>query len=89
MRNRMESTFEGLALIVVAILISVGQASAQAPETILINGKVVTVDAQFSVRQALAVRDGKILSVGSTSEIRSWPLPPPASSIFRADVIPG
>ena len=33
------------------------------------NGKIVTVDERFSVSQALAVRDGKIMAVGSNSEI--------------------
>ena len=42
----------------------------QQADTILINGKILTVDAQFSVRQALAIRDDKILAVGSTAEIR-------------------
>ncbi len=36
---------------------------------ILLHGKVVTVDAQSSVRQALAVRDGRILQAGSDAEI--------------------
>jgi predicted amidohydrolase YtcJ len=43
---------------------------AQAPSTILINGKIVTVDEQFSTREAIAVRDGMIVAVGSTAEIR-------------------
>jgi len=42
----------------------------QQPDTILINGKILTVDAQFSVRQALAIRDDKIQAVGSNTEIR-------------------
>lgn len=43
---------------------------AQSPETILVNGKVATVDAQFSVREALAIRDGKILATGRTADIK-------------------
>ena len=42
----------------------------QAADTILVNGKIVTVDAQASVRQALTIRDGKITAAGSTAEIR-------------------
>ena len=45
-------------------------AIAQPPELVLLDGKIVTVDAERSVHEALAVRDGKILSVGSTAEIR-------------------
>jgi predicted amidohydrolase YtcJ len=33
------------------------------------NGKILTVDERFSVAQALAVRDGKIMAVGSNAEI--------------------
>jgi predicted amidohydrolase YtcJ len=33
------------------------------------NGKVLTVDERFSVAQALAVRDGKVMVVGSNAEI--------------------
>jgi predicted amidohydrolase YtcJ len=43
---------------------------AQDADLILINGKILTVDAAFSTRQALAVRDGKITALGTTAEIR-------------------
>ena len=43
---------------------------AQDADTILINGKVLTGDAQFSTVQALAVRDGKIAATGTTAQIR-------------------
>jgi predicted amidohydrolase YtcJ len=33
------------------------------------NGKILTVDERFSIAQALAVRDGKIMAVGSNAEI--------------------
>jgi predicted amidohydrolase YtcJ len=45
-------------------------AVAQAPDTVLVNGKILTVDAQFSTREALAIRDGKILAVGTSAEMR-------------------
>ena len=40
------------------------------PTMVLVNGKVLTVDDGFTVAEAVAVRDGKILAVGSTAEIR-------------------
>ena len=43
---------------------------AQAPDTILVNGKILTVDNAFSVREALAIHDGRILALGTTAEIR-------------------
>src|SRR3954469_25348097 len=45
-------------------------AQAQDPETILIHGKIATVDPQFSMREALAIRDGKILALGNSAEIQ-------------------
>ncbi len=39
------------------------------PDLILHNGKIVTVDAEFSVKQALAVSGDKILCVGDNSSI--------------------
>jgi predicted amidohydrolase YtcJ len=45
-------------------------AFAQPPDLVLLGGKIVTVDADSAVREALAVRDGKVLSLGSTAEIR-------------------
>jgi predicted amidohydrolase YtcJ len=43
---------------------------AQPPDLVLLGGKIVTVDDASSIREALAVRDGKILAVGTTAEIR-------------------
>ena len=43
---------------------------AQDADIVLINGKILTADAQFSAQQALAVRDGKIAAVGTTAQIR-------------------
>ena len=40
------------------------------PDLVLLNGKVLTVDAQFTVEEAVAVRDGRILAVGSSEDIR-------------------
>jgi predicted amidohydrolase YtcJ len=39
-------------------------------DLILVNGKIITVDARDSIAQAIAIRDGKIVAVGSNDEIR-------------------
>ncbi len=45
---------------------------AQAPaDTILINGKVITVDARDSVAEAVAISGGRIVAVGSTADIKA------------------
>jgi predicted amidohydrolase YtcJ len=45
-------------------------AAAAAVDLVLVNGKIVTVDRDFSVRQAVAIKDGKVLAVGGNDEIR-------------------
>jgi len=40
-------------------------------DTILFNGKVITVDKTFSIVEAVAIRDGRILAVGSNADIRA------------------
>ncbi len=44
--------------------------AAAAPDTIYVNAKVVTVDPQFSIKQAVAVTGDKISAVGSTADVR-------------------
>ena len=45
-------------------------AAAEEPaDTILVGGRVLTVDAGDRVVEALAIRDGRILAVGTTAEI--------------------
>ena len=41
-------------------------------DLLLINGKIVTVDPDFNILEAVAVKDGKILAVGKTSEMKIW-----------------
>ncbi len=58
-------------IVVGAMLISgAAPAAAQEIDTILVNGKVVTVDPQSSIRSALAIREGRIAALGSDADIR-------------------
>src|SRR5882762_349870 len=54
---------------------TIGLASAQAPppppDTILVNGHVVTVDARFSIAQAVAIGGGRFSAVGTNAAIRA------------------
>jgi len=45
-------------------------ASAETADTILFNGKVVTVDKDFSVREAIAISSGRVLATGSSSAMK-------------------
>ncbi len=47
-------------------------ATGQAADTVLLNGRVITVDSQESVAQAVAIKDSLIQAVGSDEDIRLW-----------------
>jgi predicted amidohydrolase YtcJ len=81
-----------------AVLISLGTSTAaiaqdakpQPPDTILIHGKVYTVDAKQPWAQAVAIRREKIIAVGDDSEIEK--LRGPRTKVIDADgrlVLPG
>jgi len=63
---------------------------SQSADTVLINGKILTVDSQSSTREALAIRAGRILAVGSTADIRKLAGPSTRSIDLQGrTVIPG
>jgi predicted amidohydrolase YtcJ len=87
--QRIVTAARTLMLLLVAIVSAV-PVWAQIPDLILLNGKIVTIDPQSSVREAVAVRDGRIAALGSTAEIRR--LAGPASRVLDLrgrTVIPG
>jgi predicted amidohydrolase YtcJ len=45
-------------------------ATPQPADILLVNGKIITVDAHDSIAQAIAIHDGKILAVGTNEEVR-------------------
>jgi predicted amidohydrolase YtcJ len=61
-------SFASLLVALLATLPAVSLAADEA-DLILHSGKIVTVDRDFSVRQAMAVKDGRILAVGSDAEL--------------------
>src|SRR5450756_129969 len=48
----------------------VGAAWAQTADTVLFNGKVLTVDKDFSIQQALAIEHGRVLASGTTAAMK-------------------
>ena len=51
-------------LIMIALAATVPAAAQEKADLLLYNGKVLTVDPAFSIKSAVAVRDGRILAVG-------------------------
>lgn len=41
-------------------------------ELVLMNGKILTVDKNFSIREAVGISAGRIVAVGSDGELRRW-----------------
>ncbi|MBR0757141.1 amidohydrolase [Bradyrhizobium jicamae] len=59
------------ALLTTALLtLATSAAAAQTADTILFNGKILTVDKEFSTQQALAISDGKIVATGSSAAMK-------------------
>ena len=57
-----------IVVVVIAASISVGLAQETA-DTVLYNGKVLTVDSNFSTAQAVAVRGNRIVAVGTDDDV--------------------
>ena len=50
-------------------LVTVPGAAAQSADIIISNGKILTVDPEFSTAHSLAVHDGRIVAVGSAEAV--------------------
>ena len=70
--------------------IAAAQSSGPPPDTILVNGHVVTVDARFTIAEAVAVTSGKFSAVGTSAAIRKLAGPKTTTiDLHRQTVIPG
>lgn len=65
-RSKLYSLFNIFVLSVVFIRCS---PETQHPDTILYNAKVITVDKDFSMAEAVAIKNGKIVAVGNNEDI--------------------
>src|ERR1700722_15741905 len=64
-RGALVAAFASLAL-----TLSVGAAAAETADTVLFNGRILTVDKDFSVREALAISHGEVLATGTTAAMK-------------------
>ena len=51
-------------------LVVAAAGQAQVADTVLINGKVITADERGAIHQAVAIRDGRIVALGSSATLR-------------------
>src|SRR3979490_3417474 len=63
-------TFRLARCLAAAVLLSSSAALAQSADTVLFNGKIVTVDKDFSVQQALAIGNGRIVATGTSAAMK-------------------
>ena len=63
------STLLGVVLLNACAMTTAAAEQSSSPDLILAHGKVLTIDAADSVGQALAIKDGKVLKVGSDAAI--------------------
>ncbi len=64
-----------LILVVVCLICAAAAAVPSFPgyaDLVLFGGKIITVDEKFSIAQAIAIRDGRILDVGSNHEMAKY-----------------
>ncbi|HEY5128321.1 MAG TPA: amidohydrolase family protein, partial [Bradyrhizobium sp.] len=58
------------AFAALCLTMPVGVPSAQTADLVLFNGKILTVDKDFSVREALAIDHGQVLASGTTAAMK-------------------
>jgi len=93
LKNVVSAILFGSALLAIA---SGTDVAAQQPaqinqaDTVLYNGKIVTIDGNFSIAEAVAIRDGKFIAVGIDRDIRALAGPKTASIDLKGrTVLPG
>ena len=87
MKNRHYLLAIGIAVATAWAAAAVAQT---APDRVLINGKVLTVDANFSIAQAIAISGERISAVGSSEDIRGLAGPDTIiTDLSGKTVIPG
>jgi predicted amidohydrolase YtcJ len=58
------------ALILALLLAAITSAFSQTADTVLFNGKILTVDKDFSIQQALAIGHGEVLASGTSAAMK-------------------
>src|SRR6188472_1933155 len=74
MSRAKDSSFRSIATLIVfsvlPLLWPAASASAQSADTVLFNGRILTVDKDFSVREALAIGHGEVLATGTSAAMK-------------------
>ena len=65
------TAFIRLCPIFAALLAAVSPNAQEAPDTVLLNGKIITVDDFFSIQEAVAIGGERIVAVGTNEHVRA------------------
>src|SRR5262245_37458154 len=85
--------FMSVVILVVVCIFAAGSTlltQTKAPDVIIVNAKIYTVDSKFSTSEAVAITDAKFTAVGTTAQIRR--LSGPSTRILDAGgktIVPG
>lgn len=86
----MRLAFSRGCILALAVLTTPAVTRAQAPDTVLVNGKIVIVDDRFTIAQALAIKNGRIVKAGTSAEITALTGPSTRTiELAGRTVIPG
>ena len=58
-------------LFLLLILITTFYSCSETPDAIYVNGKIYSMDNDNKVYEAMAIKDGKIIDIGTTDQINS------------------
>lgn len=83
--NRMKIT----KYFILIVFITIFSSCSEKPDAVYTNGKIYTLNANNSVVEAIAVKDGKILDLGSSSEISDKYSAEEEIDLEGATVLPG
>lgn len=73
LRSRSLKALSSLATL--SVITACASFSAPSADTVYVNGKIITVDKAFTIAQAVAVKDGKFVGVGTSDEMRRYASP--------------
>ena len=62
-------------LVALGLVTACASLSPPSADTVYVNGKIITVDTAFTIAQAVAVKDGRFVGVGTSDEMRRYVSP--------------
>jgi predicted amidohydrolase YtcJ len=69
MREPVVSRFGAVMSVLLVVMLAVGAGCARQADLIIYNARIVTVDSDFSIQEAMAVKGNRIRAVGSNAEV--------------------